>query len=123
MRTFVSFMMLREGLQSTELLRKNPRYSHFLYASFFLKKKTLNYNMVIFHIFQYKLCKVKRVCVGPKGVPFLVTNDSRTIRYPDPLIKVHDTVQVDIATGKIIDSIKFDSGKISNYKMLSILSP
>lgn len=61
---------------------------------------------------KYKLCKVKRVCVGPKGVPFLVTNDGRTIRYPDPLVKVHDTIQVDITTGKIIDFIKFDSGNL-----------
>jgi len=52
------------------------------------------------------------VSVGPKGVPFLITNDGRTIRYPDPNIHVHDTVQVDIGTGKIIDSIKFDTGNL-----------
>jgi len=61
---------------------------------------------------KYKLCKVKKVSVGPKGVPFLVTNDGRTIRYPDPLVKVHDTIQLDISTGKILDSIKFDSGNL-----------
>jgi len=66
-------------------------------------------------LLQYKLCKVKRVSVGPKGVPFLVTNDGRTIRYPDPLVKVHDTIQVDISTGKIIDFIKFDSGEYSRF--------
>jgi len=60
---------------------------------------------------QYKLCKVKRVQIGPKKVPFLVTHDGRTIRYPDPVIKVNDTIQLDIATSKIMDSIKFDSGK------------
>uniref|UniRef100_A0A023GHG4 40S ribosomal protein S4 n=1 Tax=Amblyomma triste TaxID=251400 RepID=A0A023GHG4_AMBTT len=42
---------------------------------------------------KYKLCRVKRVQVGPKGVPFLTTHDARTIRYPDPLIKVNDTVK------------------------------
>ena len=36
----------------------------------------------------YKLCKVKRVQFGKGGVPFLVTHDGRTIRYPDPDIKV-----------------------------------
>jgi len=51
------------------------------------------------------------VQTGPKGIPFLVTHDGRTIRYPDPVIKVNDTVQLDIATSKIMDSIKFDSGK------------
>ncbi|GJQ67549.1 RpS4 [Trypoxylus dichotomus] len=36
---------------------------------------------------KYKLCKVKKVQTGPKGIPFLVTHDGRTIRYPDPIIK------------------------------------
>lgn len=60
----------------------------------------------------YKLCKVKKVQTGPKGVPFLVTHDGRTIRYPDPLIKVHDTIQMEIASSKILDFIKFESGNL-----------
>ena len=60
---------------------------------------------------QYKLCKVRKVWSGKKGVPHLSTFDARTIRYPDPIIKVNDTVKVDIATGKITDYIHFDSGK------------
>jgi len=61
---------------------------------------------------KYKLCKVRKTCVGKKGVPHLVTHDGRTIRYPDPLIKVNDSCQVDIATGKILDFIKFDTGNL-----------
>jgi len=61
---------------------------------------------------KYKLCKVKKVSTGQKAVPFLVTHDARTIRYPNPDIKVHDTVVVDIATGKITSSVKFDSGML-----------
>jgi hypothetical protein len=34
------------------------------------------------------------------------------IRYPDPLIKVNDTVKVDLATGKISGFIHFDTGVI-----------
>jgi len=60
----------------------------------------------------YKLCKIKKVSVAPKGVPYVTTHDARTIRYPDPLIKSNDTVKVDIATGKIEDFIKFDSGNL-----------
>ncbi len=48
---------------------------------------------------KFKLCKVKKVGVGPKGVAYLVTHDARTIRYPDPHIKAcHDEVifQVEI---------------------------
>ena len=51
--------------------------------------------------------------LGPKGVPFVVTHDGRTIRYPDPLIKVNDTVKVDLQTGKITDFIKFDIGNLA----------
>ncbi|VDN17860.1 unnamed protein product [Gongylonema pulchrum] len=36
---------------------------------------------------KFKLCKVVKKAVGPKGVPFVVTHDARTIRYPDPHIK------------------------------------
>lgn len=62
--------------------------------------------------FQYKLCKVRRVQTGPKGIPFLVAHDGRTIRYPDPNIKVNDTIQLEIATSKILDYIKFESGNL-----------
>jgi len=61
---------------------------------------------------QYKLGKVKRVQLGKGGIPYLVTHDARTIRYPDPAIKVNDTVKVDLTTGKISDFIKFDTGVI-----------
>jgi len=59
-----------------------------------------------------KLCKVKRVMVGPKGVPFLVTHDGRTIRYPDPDVAINDSVVVDIASGKITEFLKFEVGSI-----------
>lgn len=51
--------------------------------------------------------------MGTKGIPHLVTHDARTIRYPDPLIKVNDTIQIDLETGKITDFIKFDTGGLS----------
>lgn len=60
----------------------------------------------------YKLLKVKKLAVGPKAVPYIVTHDGRTIRYPDPLIKVNDTVKYDIEQGKITEFVKFDTGNI-----------
>lgn len=36
-----------------------------------------------------------------------------SIRYPDPLIKVNDTVKIDLTTGKITDFIKFDTGAVA----------
>lgn len=35
----------------------------------------------------YKLLKVRKVALGARGVPYVVTHDGRTIRYPDPSIK------------------------------------
>jgi len=61
---------------------------------------------------KYKLGKIKRVQLGAKGIPFLVTHDGRTIRYPDPKFKVHDTVKIDLATGKIVDHVSFEPGNL-----------
>merc|ERR1712098_222466 len=47
---------------------------------------------------KYKLCRVREVKTGPKGVPCLYPSDGRTIRYPDPIVKVHDSIQLDIGT-------------------------
>jgi ribosomal protein S4E len=62
---------------------------------------------------KYKLCKVKRQEISQKKIPLIVTHDGRTLRYPDPLVKVDDVVKVDIATGKMVDFIKFDIGKLA----------
>ncbi|KAL1921768.1 40S ribosomal protein eS4 [Calcarisporiella thermophila] len=60
----------------------------------------------------YKLCRVKRVQLGAKGIPYIVTHDGRTIRYPDPLINVNDTVRLDLETGKITDFVHFEVGNV-----------
>jgi small subunit ribosomal protein S4e len=60
----------------------------------------------------YKLCKVRKVALGARGVPHIVTHDGRTIRYPDPLIRANDTVKFDLENGKISDFVKFDTGNI-----------
>merc|ERR1711981_857862 len=61
---------------------------------------------------KYKLCRVREVKTGPKNVPYLYTSDGRTIRYPDPIIKVNDSIRLDINTNKIMDSIKFEAGNL-----------
>ena len=35
------------------------------------------------------------------------------IRYPDPTIKVNDTIKIDLSTGKITEFIRFDTGVIA----------
>jgi small subunit ribosomal protein S4e len=73
---------------------------------------------------KYKLLKVKEISKGSKAsigrnpfhagqagvIPYAVTHDGRTVRYPDPLVKANDTVKFEIKTGKIVDFIKFDIG-------------
>jgi len=76
---------------------------------------------------QMKLCRVNNVSKAKKAtighnpfqagqagvIPFLSTHDGRTIRYPDPLIKKNDTVQVDLKTGKITGYLKFEVGNLA----------
>jgi small subunit ribosomal protein S4e len=61
---------------------------------------------------KFKLCKVRKVELGPKGIPYLVTNDAKTIRFPNPDIKVNDTIKLDLATGKITEMAKMDVGNL-----------
>jgi len=75
----------------------------------------------------YKLLRVVRVGTASKAsigrnpflngqsaaIPYVVTHDGRTIRYPDPLIKVNDTVKFEISSGKILDFVKFDVGNLA----------
>jgi len=65
--------------------------------------------------------KAKKATIGhnpfqagqPGAIPFLVTHDGRTIRYPDPLVKKNDTVSIDLKTGKITGHLKFDVGNLA----------
>jgi len=61
----------------------------------------------------YKLCRVKAKEMGAKKVPYLVTHDGRTIRYPNPDIAVNDTIKLNIETGKPEEHIKFETGNLA----------
>jgi small subunit ribosomal protein S4e len=61
---------------------------------------------------QYKLCRVQKVYIAANTIPVAVTHDGRTIRYPDPDVKVNDTIKVSIDTGKMSDILKFDVGAL-----------
>lgn len=70
------------------------------------------WNSQYYFFLQFKLCKVRSVQFGQKGIPYLNTYDGRTIRYPDPLIKANDTIKLDLENNKITDFIKFDVGNV-----------
>ncbi|CCJ29887.1 unnamed protein product, partial [Pneumocystis jirovecii] len=77
----------------------------------------------------YKLCKIKKVQLGPKAIPYAVTHDGRTIvcidqmlliflisflqRYPNPDIHANDTVKFDLVSNKIDGHIPFEVGKLA----------
>merc|ERR1711981_1334824 len=44
---------------------------------------------------KYKLLKIKSKKIGPNKVPYIVTHDARTIRYPHPDINHNDTIKYD----------------------------
>merc|ERR1712019_102068 len=60
-----------------------------------------------------KLCRVRHQKMGKRGIPYIVTHDGRTLRYPDPDIKVNDTVKVDLEEGTITKHVKFEVGNIA----------
>jgi len=61
---------------------------------------------------QYKLARVESVYTTTGAIPCLGTNDGRTIRYPHPDIKAHDTVKIDLSSGKITERIAFEVGNL-----------
>jgi len=59
---------------------------------------------------KFKLGKVVKSCLGPGGVPYIVTHDGKTMRYPDPDTKVLDTVKIDLETMRPVGLLKFEIG-------------
>lgn len=58
----------------------------------------------------FKLCKVAKKVLGKNKIPYIVTHDGRTIRFPHPDIKKNDTVKVNFESHEIEGVIKFDNG-------------
>lgn len=58
----------------------------------------------------FKLCKVKRKVLGKNKIPYIVTHDGRTLRYPHPDIKMNDSIKLNLETGEIDGVVKFENG-------------
>jgi len=59
---------------------------------------------------KFKLGKVEKCQLGAGGVPFVVTHDGKTMRYPDPKTKVLDTIKIDLESMRPTGLIKFEIG-------------
>jgi small subunit ribosomal protein S4e len=58
----------------------------------------------------FKLCKVVSKKIGKNKIPYIVTHDGRTVRFPHPDIEINDSVKFNLATKQIDGVIKFVNG-------------
>jgi len=58
----------------------------------------------------FKLCKVHQKKLGKNKVPYIVTHDGSTIRYPHPDIKVNDSIKLNLETGEVDGVVKYENG-------------
>ena len=59
---------------------------------------------------EFKLCRIKRRAMGPKNVPYVVTHDGRTLRFPDPMIAANDTIKLNLKTNEVRGHFQFKVG-------------
>lgn len=57
--------------------------------------------------------KVKSKAVGPNKIPYIVTHDSRTIRFPHPEIEEGDTIKYDLEKNEVVSWIKNEPGHLA----------
>merc|ERR1712032_1381145 len=63
----------------------------------------------------YKLCRVNKVYVSGNKIPVAVTHDGRTIRYPDPDVKMSDILKYEL--GALVMITKgHNSGRIGTLQ-------
>jgi small subunit ribosomal protein S4e len=82
-----------------------------------IQPEEANYKLV--RVVRYN--KAKKASIGRNPflagqagvVPYVVTHDGRTIRFPDPKIKRDDTIKIDLKTGKIAGHLSFESGNLA----------
>mmetsp|Transcript_9039 Transcript_9039/g.8505 ORF Transcript_9039/g.8505 Transcript_9039/m.8505 type:complete len:172 (-) Transcript_9039:65-580(-) len=61
---------------------------------------------------KFKLCRIKKKVMGKNKIPYIVTHDGRTIRYPHPDIKKNDTIKLNLETFEIDGVIKSENGAL-----------
>uniref|UniRef100_A0A7S3E349 40S ribosomal protein S4 n=1 Tax=Chloropicon laureae TaxID=464258 RepID=A0A7S3E349_9CHLO len=97
------------GFMDVVSIEKSDEYFRILYDT----KGRMTVHRISAEEASYKLCKVKDIKLGEKAIPTLTTHDGRTIRYPDPLVKINDSILFDIESGKMKDFISFDNGNVA----------
>ena len=62
---------------------------------------------------KFKLCKVVKKAIGKNKIPYLVTNDGRTIRFAHPDIQIDDTIKLSLETNEILKHYKVKKGNVA----------
>ena len=61
----------------------------------------------------FKLCKIVKKAVGPNKIPYVVTHDARTIRFPHPDINEGDTIKYDLEKNQILSWVSNEPGHLA----------
>jgi len=113
----------KEGLIRVDnKIRRNPRFPLGIMDVVTIQKTNENFRMLIdtkgrfvphrvdSKEAAFKLCKVLKKKIGKQKIPYIVTHDGRTIRFPHPDIQINDTIKLNLATNEITTVIKFVNG-------------
>jgi len=98
------------GFMDVVSIKKSGDYFRLLYDT--KGRFTLNRVLPTEKEISMKLCRIVKHSTTKGKIPYVVTHDGRTIRYPDPLVKLNDTVEIDLDTGKIMNFYSFAIGNI-----------
>jgi small subunit ribosomal protein S4e len=118
----VKMILMNKLVQVDGKYRKDPRYPSGFMDVLTIPRTDQNFRilydtkgrMVLVPIktseASYKLCKVTKANIGRGAIAYVATHDGRTIRFPDPDIKVGDSIKFSLKENKIKGHYKLDLG-------------
>lgn len=62
---------------------------------------------------QVRVCRVRQSFTGTEAMPLLMIRNVHATCCPDPPVKVNDTTQIDLETGKMTSFTMFNTGNLS----------
>lgn len=113
------------GIKIDNKIRRDPRFPIGIMDILTIVKTNENYRLLYdvkgrFTLLKikdtearYKLMKIKARAVGPNKVPYIVTHDGRTIRFPNPDISEGDTIKYDLEKNQISEWFKNEPGHLA----------
>jgi len=89
------------GFQDVVTINRTGEHFRLIYDT----KGRFNLHRIPVEEASWKLCKIIKKAVGARSIPYVVTNDGRTIPYPDPEICINDTIKYDFLQGKVLEIV------------------